>query len=104
MPTKYKIQFWPNDSYATITESGGICVDTDGLLDWSVSLPWEYVRDYCKRKGWQVIPVVESPCNVYEFRGSTYEVCWNSGRVTRLAKNGEEINWHQLPEQLKGLL
>lgn len=85
-------------------ESSGVCINASAALDWAVSLPWDYVRNYCESHGWLLIPQNEQPCNVFTFHGSTYEVHWNGNRIMHLTKDGEPITWQELPEQLKGLI
>lgn len=45
-----------------------------------------------------------SNSNVFYFRGAQYEIRWNGTMVASITKDGEEISWQDLPEQLKGLI
>ena len=92
-------------STVSLSESNGVCINASESFDWAVSLSFEYVRSYCERKGYTIVPTLEdTPCTIFEFHNSTYQVCWQNGRIAYITKDGEEINWAQLPVQLKGLL
>ena len=101
--SKYQIH---RSKLATVdlTEDRGICIDASSSLDWAISLPFEYVRGYCKRKGWLVVTVEETPVTTLEFHGSHYEIQWDLQRIASITKDGEQVSWRELPEQLKGLL
>lgn len=103
MPTKYTVRAHI-DRYEII-ESGGVCIGATPTIDWAITLPFEYVREYCKRKGWVVVPeqTQEPASTVFEFRGATYEI-WYTGSLMHITRDEEEIRWQDLPEQLKGLL
>ena len=82
----------------------GICIDASAGIDWAIGLPVVHIVAYCKRNGWLVIPVIDEPRNVFVYRGSTYELQWQDGRLVSLTKDGEQIALHEFPEKLKGLL
>ena len=88
-----------------LEERGGVCINADSSFDWALNLPWVHVRDYCKRKGFILIPVIEEQNeHTFVFKGVHYSVQYNDNSIIRVLADGEEITWNEFPEQLKGIL
>ncbi len=85
-----------------LTESSGVV--TSCTIEFLEGLPFVTARNLLKQKGWIFIPDLEEPINMFEFHGSTYEIVWKQGTIVSIVKDGEEISWQELPEQLKGIL
>jgi hypothetical protein len=68
-----------------------------------------YVRDYCRKKGWQVVPVID-PQHPYslEYKGVLYIFEWRGNRIVNIEAvyegTSKDIAWEELPEVLKGLI
>jgi hypothetical protein len=73
-------------------------------IDLLEGLDFETARTILQRKGWKIVPDLDDPTNVFEFRGSTYELRWKDDAIVGIIKDDEEISWEELPEELKGLL
>ncbi len=70
---------------------------------------WEWFRDYCNNKGWTIEPIPDHyEPEWLEISGQVYELKWKSGTLQRvtLHEDGEakDLEWDELPEELKGLL
>ena len=104
MSTKYHI-ITPR-TYHEIVEESREVISASPAMDWAVGLKWDFVRAYCKNKGWQFIPVIEAQldCKAFDFDGDTYDVCHDGVNIKRLMKNGKSITWTEVPQALKGLL
>jgi hypothetical protein len=84
-----------------LTEQGGLV--TNSTFEFFDGLPWNTVRALLEGKGWTIIPELE-PLNVFEFRGHEYTIQWHGERISSVTKDGQEIKYQELPEQLKNLL
>ena len=75
-------------------------------MDWAIGLPFDYVRLYAERKGWKIVPIIESQLELktFEYDGSTYEIYHDGFNIKQIMKNNREISWDSLPSVLKGLL
>jgi hypothetical protein len=88
-----------------LEERGGICIDATASVDWAVNLPWNHVRDWCKRHGLSLIPVIEeSNTHTFVFKGVHYLIQYNETAIQRVLADGEEITWNEFPDILKGIL
>lgn len=109
MPSEYQIVRTNRPSLTLSVSDGGAVVTANEEIDWAISLPFRYVGDYCRRKGWTVIPVIEDECpHVLDFKGIRYTLHWKLGRLSSIMRDDgvteKEITWHELPEQLKGIV
>jgi hypothetical protein len=93
-------------AYNEITESNGVVTEASPALDWSVDLPFDYVRQYCERKGWKIVPIMDNLLDVktFTFKGSRYDLYHDGINIKQIMKDDKEIAWSELPSVLKGLL
>jgi hypothetical protein len=68
--------------------------------------PFEHVRRYCERKGWNIVPVAAQKPHVttFEYKHSQYVLTFNGQNITSITKDGGDISWQELPDVLKGLI
>lgn len=85
-----------------LTEQSGIV--TSCSIEFLEGLAFDVARSLLEQKGWTIVPMIEEPTNIFSFRGSEYELRWRDNRVVNISKDGEEISWDELPDELKGLL
>ncbi len=84
-----------------LTEDHGIVIAS--TIEFLEGLPWTTALPLLQQKSWTVVAEID-PVNVFEFKGRDYVLQWHGQRITHITRDGEEISWNQLPEQLKGLL
>ena len=112
MPTPYQITS-PYFVAGVEVDEDGYCVRAAPIIGYAVGKEASWFFDYCKKKGWRVVPVgqlasEESWPQTFVFHGVQYDLTWKDNRLVRIIATRcgeeEEITWRELPEQLKGLL
>lgn len=94
---------------ATLIESGDAVTSASGVIAWTVGQSWEYVRNYCNARGWEIEPMLERhKPNWLGYHGVYFELTWFADTLTRITKHedGEatDISFSELPETLQNLI
>ena len=108
MPSNYTIDL-KHGRVIKLTVQSGIVIEANDWLDWAPMLPFDFVRSYCERKGWIIVPEIEKE-HTHEviFEGKRYEFFWQGNALRRIIEtsDGEErsISYNELPTQVKSIL
>ena len=104
MHTTYHI--FSGSQFHALRERDGFVISASPVMDWAIDLDFKHVRDYCRKKGWKVVPVIEEQqdATTFNYKGDQYILYSDGFKINRITKNDVEITWSELPEQLKAIL
>jgi hypothetical protein len=92
-----------SSQFYTLRESSGKVTAASPIFDWAVGLEFAYVRNYCEKKGWTIVPVInELDVTTFEYRGSQYCLYTDGCNIKQITKDDKEISWKEFPSMLKG--
>jgi hypothetical protein len=98
---------------ALVSEAENTVVSATEILDWAIGDHWTRVRDYCQKKGWQVIPCLDendSPARPTAVQIGTkqYSLKWFGDILVRVTLHdgfqSKDLSFDEIPESLKNLL
>lgn len=80
-------------------------------IDWAIGLPLTHITKWARKKGYRVVPVgLDSDSTELVYKGYRYQVNYHHQRVSNIMRTNletdesVEINWNELPTELKGIL
>jgi len=95
---------------AAVIGNGGTVVQSAPVLRWSVGRPVTQVLDYCRQRGWTIVPLPahNAPVTI-EHGGDLYEFHQSDGRTTRITLHEadempRDVRYDELPDAVKRLL